>query len=251
MSSLRILVKMPTRSRPAQFLKVLRMMVEMSAKPANVAYMVTVDQDDLTMTDSIMSQAMSINPTIGFCFGTSKNKVDAINRDLKHPYMTDWDIVLLASDDMVPQVQGWDEVIRKAFSEESEHIVSTDEVWESANPGLFSASGKTTVLTKHNLDQALWFFDGHQHRICTLVVMGRKRYERFGYLYHPSYISLWCDNEWTEVNQPRKIETILFKHEHPAWGGAVPNDALYQRNEAYFERDRMNFEKRKQLNFPI
>ena len=252
---LKILVKFPTRNRPAQFLKVLRMMVEMSAKPEDIAYLVSTDSDDTSMNKDVELQAVQVTKNIVFKQfeitddnRKSRTKVNAINLDME--LVEGWDIVLLASDDMVPQVQGWDEAIRKAFGEESVNTVSTDKVWESEEPG-FSATGKTTVTTEHNLDQALWFFDGHQHRICTLIVMGRKRYEYYNYLYHPSYISLWCDNEWTEVNQPKKFDTILFKHEHPAWGGAVPNDALYQRNEAYFERDRMNYEKRKQLNFPI
>lgn len=230
---MKILVKFPTRGRPEQFLRVLRGMVLMSADPENIKYLISIDDDDQTMTESVFKDAYSITTGIRFVNGTSKTKMEAINRDMDKPQPV-WDIVLLASDDMIPQVQGWDEVIRKGFL-------------------IDSLENSATIPGKHSvsLDQALWFFDGHQHRICTLVVMGRTRYERFGYLYHPSYISLWCDNEWTEVNQPKKFDQILFKHEHPAWGGAVPMDALYQRNEAFFERDRMNYERRKQLNFPI
>lgn len=231
---MKILVKFPSRGRPEQFLKVLRMMVEMSSDKENVHYLVTVDNDDLTMSNDVLDTACSIHKNIAIHFGTSKNKIDAINRQINHPQAPeDWDIVLLASDDMIPQVQGWDTIIRSEF----------EDMRDDHQQG--------TRYPVPNLDQALWFFDGHQHRICTLVVMGRKRYERFGYLYHPSYISLWCDNEWTEVNQPKKFDQVLFRHEHPAWGGQVPMDALYQRNEAYFERDRMNFEKRKREGFPI
>lgn len=207
-------------------------MVELSEKLEDIQYLITNDEDDLHITQYQKSLAKSITSNISFTDGKSENKIDAINRGMM--FAPQWDIVLLASDDMIPQVKGWDEVIRKEFVN---HAVTNLKIpIEMAQP---------------YLDQALWFFDGHQHRICTLVIMGRTRYERFGYLYHPSYISLWCDNEWTEVNQPKKIDTILFKHEHPAWGGAVPMDALYHRNESYFERDRMNYERRKQLNFPI
>ena len=232
MNNLRILVKFPSRGRPEQFLKVLRMMVEMSSDKENIFYLITVDANDITMPPTIDREIDLITSNYGMVRGESKSKVDAINRD---QYLGEWDIVLLASDDMIPQVQGWDEVIRKGFE----------------TGGLDWPSLMTPPKKEYNLDQALWFFDGHQHRICTLVVMGRKRYERFGYLYHPSYISLWCDNEWTEVNKPKKFDLILFKHEHPAWGGKVPMDALYQRNEAYFERDRMNYEKRYREGFPV
>lgn len=221
-------------------------MVSLSDKPEDVSYLISVDTNDASMKD-IEMQAYHIAENCLVVYGNSTTKMEAINADIEHAHK-DWDIVLLASDDMIPQVQGWDEVIRKGFYE-NEHTLTT-EGWNGEG---FKVEGSTTLSSRPvpNLDQALWFFDGHQHRICTLVVMGRKRYERFGYLYHPSYISLWCDNEWTEVNQPKKFEQILFKHEHPAWGGQVPMDALYQRNEAYFERDRMNFEKRKREGFPI
>ena len=245
-SSLKILVKFPSRGRPEQFLKVLRMMVEMSTIPESIHYLVSIDTDDESMRGGIITRASAICNAITFVYGASKTKIEAINRDMS--FTSEWDIVLLASDDMLPQVKGWDEVIRKAFGEETVNEISTSEAWTSLDNNV--GNGRL-ISSSPNLDQALWFFDGHQHRICTLIVMGKKRYEKFGYLYHPSYISLWCDNEWTGVNQPKKFEQILFKHEHPAWGGGVPNDALYVRNEAYFERDRMNFEKRKQLNFPI
>lgn len=235
---MKILVKFPTRSRPEQFLKVLRMMVEMSHDKNNIHYLISLDQDDTSMNnDSVMEQIKSLLVPMTVTIGASKSKMEAINRDMS--VAPDWDIVLLASDDMIPQVQGWDEVIREGFEIPLPPISDDFEV--ICNP----------PLPTHSLDQALWFFDGHQHRICTLVVMGRKRYERFGYLYHPSYISLWCDNEWTEVNQPKKFDTILFRHEHPAWGGAVPLDALYNRNEGYFKADEANFMRRKSLNFPI
>lgn len=235
MSSLRILVKFPSRGRPAQFLSVLRSMVELSEKPEYIFYLVTADYNDDSMGVGALSIIEGKNQNIRIIREHSDSKIHAINRDMNA--VRDWDIVLLASDDMIPLVKGWDEIIRKEFIKPLDFKdLETNISYQDKNL---------------DLDQAIWYFDGHQHRICTLVVMGRTRYDKFGYLYHPSYISLWCDNEWTEVNQPKKIDTILFKHEHPAWGGKVPMDALYQRNEAFFERDMLNFEKRKQLNFPI
>lgn len=217
MNNLRILVKFPSRNRPGQFLKVLRSMVEMSSDPKNIHYLISADYDDSSMPKEMINEVADLSSYVKIIWGVSNTKIQAINADMQHA--GNWDIVLLASDDMIPQVQGWDNIIREGFN--------------------------------NDLDKALWFFDGSQHRICTLVCMGRKRYEKFGYLYHPSYISLWCDNEWTEVNNPIKFDTILFRHEHPAHCGGVQMDALYQRNESFFERDRLNYEKRKQQNFPL
>jgi len=227
---MKLLIKYPTRSRPEQFLAVLTRMVQTASKPELLSFLVSYDVDDESMSGAIIQRASQIHNGITFVAGTSRNKVHAINRDMD--MAGEWDVVLVASDDMIPQVNGWDDVIREGFA-----------------TGWY-AQGDPPEMT-YNLDQALWFFDGYQHRICTLVVMGRDRYNKFGYIYHPEYISLWCDNEWTEVNNPVKNETILFKHEHPAWGGGLAMDALYQRNEGYFKADEATYMRRKSLNFPI
>lgn len=228
-SNLRLLIKYPSRSRPEQFLSVLTKMVNTAKHPELLTFLVSFDVDDESMNGAILQRASQIHNGITFVAGTSRNKVHAINRDME--MAGDWDIVLVASDDMIPQVEGWDEIIREGFKTAS--------------------IGSETTIEHNNLDHALWFFDGHQHRICTLVVMGKDRYNKFNYIYHPDYVSLWCDNEWTEVNQPVKNETILFKHEHPAWGGGLEMDALYQRNEGYFTVDEATYMRRKSLNFPI
>lgn len=236
-SSLRLLIKYPTRSRPEQFLSVLTKMVNTAKHPELLTFLVSFDVDDESMNGSILQRASQIHNGITFVAGTSRNKVHAINRDME--MAGDWDIVVVASDDMIPQVEGWDEEIRNGFME-------LDSELPNFETGYLGHS-----IVYPNLDKALWFFDGHQHRICTLVVMGKDRYNKFNYIYHPDYISLWCDNEWTEVNQPVKNETILFKHEHPAWGGGLEMDALYQRNEGYFTVDEATYMRRKSLNFPI
>lgn len=235
--SLKLLIKYPTRSRPEQFLKVLQAMVSTAKHPELLTFLVSFDVDDESMNGAILQRASQIHNGITFVAGTSRNKVHAINRDME--MAGEWDIVMVASDDMIPQVEGWDEIIREGFNEDVQ-LMNT-----------LTMTIQPEVFKMPNLDKSLWFFDGHQHRICTLVVMGKDRYNKFNYIYHPDYISLWCDNEWTEVNAPVKNETILFKHEHPAWGGGLEMDALYQRNEGYFTVDEATYMRRKSLNFPI
>ena len=51
-----------------------------------------------------------------------------------------------------------------------------------------------------NTDGVLWFNDGNQgNRLNTLCILGKKYYERFNYIYHPDYTSLWADNEFMDV----------------------------------------------------
>lgn len=59
--------------------------------------------------------------------------------------------------------------------------------------------------------------DGIQKWIITLPIMDRAYYNRFGYIYHPDYLHMFCDTELTCVADltGRKIElNIPFKHNH-------------------------------------
>ena len=138
---------------------------------------------------------------------------------------TGWDIVALISDDMIPQMDGWDAIIRQKMTD-----------------------------SYPDTDGCLWFNDGYQDRICTLNIMGKKYYDRFGYLYHPDYHSLFCDNEYTEVarglGRMDYFEDCLFMHSHFAIDPTVKRDKLYDRNEALFNIDKQTYERRKAQGFP-
>ena len=219
--TLKILVKFPTRERPDQFLKVLNLLNE-KATEKDIDYLISWDIDDHTMNGTVIAKAVDIVDVFS-CPGESNNKVHACNRDME--IVKDWDIVVLISDDMIPQIDGWDEVIRQAM--------------KKYHP---------------DTDGCLWFNDGYQNRICTLCIIGRKYYDRFGYIYHPDYSSLFCDNEFTEVAQGLDkmtyFTTVLFKHEHFINNPRTKRDALYDRNEAYFNIDKAIYEQRKAKGFP-
>ena len=73
-----------------------------------------------------------------------------------------------------------------------------------------------------------------------------------GYIYNPEYISLWSDNEFTDVskalNKVTYFEDVVIKHEHPMWSGSA-HDRLYQRNDKYFMRDKATYLRRKANGF--
>lgn len=219
---MKLLVKYPTRNRPEQFLKILKQYYESAIDKDNIEWLVSYDLDDKKMNSLILEQAKRIIPGIKLVGGISRNKIDACNRDMNHA--SDWDIVVLISDDMEVNTHGWDNVIRDNMKK---YFPDTDGV--------------------------LWFYDGYQDRICTFSILGKKYYERFGYLYHPSYRSLWCDNEFTEVaknlGKLKYIPTAIVKHQHPCWGGGIKMDDLYRVNESFYNIDAENYKKRKALNF--
>jgi hypothetical protein len=226
---MKILVKFPTRSRPQKCYEVLKGYTELSKKQKDVHYLITYDNDDATMNEEVRNKMAALHPNVQLVGGYSSNKIHACNRNISDAKCK-WDIILLASDDMICEQFGWDEVIRKTMTD-----------------------------TFPTTDGCLWFWDGDpatvQGNLCTMVIMGRKYFERFNYLYHPSYVSLWCDNEQTEVatilNKMHRSGTVLFRHVHPSNTQGMKSDMLMQRTQSYFNLDKGNYHKRKSINFGL
>jgi hypothetical protein len=180
--------------------------------------LVSLDSDDPKLSEY---------PECNAKIGTSKSKIDAINRDLNER-VPHWDLLINMSDDMIFTVKGFDDKIRSIFN--------------SHFP---------------NGDGFLHLNDGHQgENVSTMSIMDRKYYERDRYIYHPEYKSLWCDAEATEVAWMRgryAYESIvLFDHLHPAWGLA-PNDAQYKASEApeMWDHDKAVIERHRANNYGI
>jgi hypothetical protein len=210
-----ILVKYPTRSRPQLFLKTLSEYIAKASDNDSIQYIISYDIDDKSMTHEVIETAMYFHPNVKVFAGHGISKIEACNRDIEKA--DKWDILLLISDDMECKAQGWDNLIRESMKVEYP-----------------------------DTDGCLWFHDGSDQRfISTLSCIGNKYYNRFGYIYHPSYKSFFCDNEYTEVAKALKkikfIETVIVKHQHPSWGGKVQFDSLYLRNDKYWTHDENNF----------
>lgn len=220
----KILIKYPTRSRPQLFLKTLSEYVAKASDNRNNQYLISCDEDDRTMTDAIIKQAEQIHSKVIVFRGPGSNKIEACNRDIER--VAEWDICLLISDDMKVIEDGWDRIIRDKFEE-----------------------------SFPDTDGCLWFFDGFQAELCTLSCVGRKYYDQFKYLYHPSYKSFFCDNEFTDIamreGKMKFIHRPLVLHQHPSWGKGVAYDDLYYRNDRYWTDDQLNYSRRKAQGFPL
>jgi hypothetical protein len=154
-----------------------------------------------------------------FQIGKSKNKVHAINRNLQDA--PDFDILVNMSDDMVFTVPGFDQIIRRYMTE----------------------------------DFLLHFPDGFANeRMVTMSIMSKGYFDKFGYVYHPSYKSLFCDNEAMDVAKIlgcyKYIPIQIFEHLHPA-AKKAPRDEQYIKTEAFWKTDKRNYIFRKALNFPL
>ena len=218
---MKILFKYTSRSRRSNFLRGYDSILNKIANIEDYHVLISVDKDDQSMYPL---PVLDGNHT--FVVGNSKNKIDAINRDLNE-FDYDWDILINMSDDMIFTKKGFDDIIRAEFY--------------------------------NDFNQYLHFNDGNQKcNVCTMHIVGRNYYDRFKYIYHPDYISLWCDVENDIVAKQLGCYKYmgdnikLFRHLHPAWGLA-PQDALSIKTEdrALWVADEITFNKRKIKNFGL
>ncbi|NDC78449.1 MAG: hypothetical protein EBZ67_11335 [Chitinophagia bacterium] len=219
---MQILIKFPTRGRPDNFFRALDLYLNNAEDPGRLRVQVTIDDDDLAMTAPEVLERLAGYPRVVLTRGMSTCKIHAINRDL---LMDVWDILLLASDDMIPVEKGYDNIIRSRMQE---HYPDTDGV--------------------------LWFNDGNRADLNTLSILGRRFYERFDYIYHPGYRSLYCDKEFTLVadrlGRQTYFDQVIIRHEHPSYGYR-DMDAVYQDNDRNKDPDFRLFLRRQARRFDI
>jgi hypothetical protein len=225
---MRILLKCPTRGRPEQAIATLRKYVQLARRPDRIGIAISCDVDDQTMTPAqVQKQLLDVVSKFewsGLYFGGSKTKIEACNADIEKVDYP-WDIVVLVSDDMVPEAAGYDEIIRNQMSPDRDCI--------------------------------LWFNDGHQgYQLNTLSIYGRVMYERLGCIYDPAYKSFYCDTEITDrcktdlASKTRYSSTCIIRHKHPFWTKQAP-DALYQQNQRFWGDDFRAYIERKKHPFDL
>lgn len=219
---MKILLKFPSRDRPQKLLEVYKKYISMASNPSLIHGLITLDKDDSSITPQIIKDLENIHPQTQVVLDISGSKIKAVNRDMnKAP---EYDIILLASDDMIPQINGYDDIIREKMKK---FYPDTDGV--------------------------LWFNDGLQaNRLNTLCIIGKKYYERFGYIYHPAYKSLYCDNEFmivaNKLGKQTYFDQIIIRHEHHITG-KIPIDILYAINDSYDKEDNQTFIQRMNSGF--
>lgn len=220
-----LLIKMPTRSRPEQFFKTLDTYYKKLSNSISYHFVISCDIDDNLMNSPHVIEKLKKYEHLSYYYGNSCSKIEAYNCDIdKH---LDFDVLLVVSDDMEPTVDSFDAIIMKKM-----HQYFPD------------------------YDGVLNFHDGNVGERCnTLPIIGKKFYDRFGYIYHPDYKSLFCDEELTLVSRILGKEVVfyemLIKHKHPDWDSSYASDDLYKHNQTFFDRDEKIFKERQARNFDL
>lgn len=221
---MKILFNYASRSRPANFFRGLDSIVNNVAN--DLFHIVcSLDVDDREMNNTGVINRLNEYKNVTHYFGISKNKIHAINREI--PNFPDFDILVNFSDDMEFIQKHFDEIIREEMQK------------------YFP-----------DLDGFLHFFDGNQNRTSTMTVEGKKYFDCCGFVYHPAYVSVFCDNEAQDIAQIlgkyRYVgdDVRIFKHIHPSFG-LVPVDKQYKHTQSFFPKDRLTYLFRKKNNFYI
>jgi hypothetical protein len=211
-----ILINFASRSRPAQFHAC---MDNLRRCFTNYRVALKVDRTDPTLRE-YLSKAY---PEILLYLGYSDSKVHAINRDIP---LYDWDIIINTSDDIMWKPGAGEDIIRNYEPDTFLHF---------PEPYAESQAAKAKRAS-----------------ICICSIMDRAYFDRFGYIYHPDYRSLWSDNEATEVAKSlgryKFIDKVIFEHMHPAAGKAKKDDQ-YRLTESFGAADKKTFFERKIKGF--
>jgi len=221
---MKLSIQFPTRGRPDKFFEVLDMYRDFADNWDEIEIYVVCNVDDRSMNNEEVGAKFLYYPNVTPSFLRPKSKIAACNAGLRVGEKA-WDIITLASDDMLPRVKGYDTKIKEDMEK---YFPDTDGV--------------------------LWYNDGHKKdKLCSLSILGRRYFDRFGYIYYPGYNSFFCDNEFAEVatglSRIRYIDKCIIEHCHPDYH-LCPTDKLYKFNLRYHGMDKGLYAKRKADGFP-
>lgn len=213
---MKFLFKYPSRGRPNKFKEILKLHLDHLSNKHEYKFIFTFDIDDDTMNnENIISYIKDLNIDFELNYGNSKSKIEAINSDLENK---EFDILVLLADDIIPILKDYDDLIYKIFNE--------------------SQYGLDCVL---HFNTSMW-----SNLLDIFCIMGKQYYDRFKYIYHPSYKSICADNEFTEVarllNRSIFSEFSPFEHNFFSDELAIKNSTFNAEDDkVYWERKKINF----------
>lgn len=220
----RILIKFPSRSRPAKMFSCIENIKSLIGIEDYIIAL-ALDLDDQTVNNPEVKQKLKGYDNLIVYWGLSKNKIDAVNRSIPKHFA--WKYLVVMSDDMLFLMKDFGKIIIDTF-------------------------------VQHPYAGLLHFPDQKNkvNNILTLPVMRRSFYELFGYVYHPSYISVKADKEQMEVG--KRLNQYLYvpiegfvKHCHPRWGWPADEQNNRQENPNIYAVDGATFAKREAANFDL
>lgn len=210
----------PSKGRPEIALKTAKNWFLKADLPFE--YILSLDSDGLKgyeiFKDFLIENKRGICINKGYIvFRDNKSAIEAINYASIN---SKGDIIIVISDDF-DCPEHWDTLLLKALEGKKDFIVKTQ--------------------------------DGLQKTLITLPIMDRTYYDRFGYIYHPDYKHMHCDEEMTIVGHMLgRIITLdlLFPHNHYTTG-KFKKDAISLKNDSTWGHGQATLDRRAKNNFGI
>lgn len=212
----------PTRERPAPCRQCMYMWMDHCSPHNDLEYVLSLDSNNAHVYLKVIIE-MSGQTNLQVLIGENENVVQALNRGAA---ASSGNVLIYVSDDF-ECMPNWDLEIQKAVR----------------------GKGKED-------DWVLFVYDGIQKQWQTISILSRGYYKRTGYIYHPGYISMFADPDYTETARltGRVIDGthLTFNHNHCTVGG-LPFDGVYARQnstEAWNHGERL-FSERAERNFDL
>lgn len=209
----------PSRGRCHPSWKCMNLWVESCSGHNDVEYILSLDADDYENYIDMVEHSIG-HVDMRVAVNDNKNVVQALNKGAK---LATGDILIYVSDDFECP-QNWDIVVQEAVKGKDDWVLHVN--------------------------------DGIQQNTATISILSRKYYERFGRIYHPDYISMWVDPDFTceaeALGKLIKRMDITFKHNHYMVGG-MPYDATYakENDKAAWDHGEKLFYERQARNFDV
>jgi|GEM_PF-876210 hypothetical protein len=204
-----ILVKYATRGRVERFFEGMETIYNLASQVDYIRVLITADEDDLTMNNDDVKERISKYKNAHVIYGKSNNKIHAINRDfdIMPESHKDWNILANFSDDMRWNIPMWDDYIRVHFNS----------------------------VFPETLDGYMAYLDvDTQSALSTLYIAGRPFYERFGFIYDPQFVSLFCDNLIEDcakhIGKYHYTGFTIYKHLNPCYGH-IEEDTMFRQQQ--------------------
>jgi hypothetical protein len=222
----KILFKLPTRARPKKALELIKNLQSKLSNKIDYKIFLNCDIDDKSMNNKKIKSKLDNIAKLNYRFHYSSSKMDACNRDLDL-LGSDFDVLVLLSDDMVPIMQNLDIEIINAFIDKFP-----------------------------NFDGIVNFNDGRVgDKLCTLPIIGKEYLKKFGYIYYPNYKSVYCDLEMKLVsmslNKYAYFDKVLFRHDHATFMRSFDELSLKNESEIFYLHDKKLFISRLVKNFGL
>jgi len=204
----------PSRNRPRKAEETIKKWLGNATDRSEIEYILSVDKDD---KDLEAYKAIGIKNGIYVSVNKNKSAIEAINRAAK---VSNNNLLIVVSDDFDCQ-HGWDESLIQELEGKKDYLVKT--------------------------------IDGIQPTLITLPIMDRAYYNRFGYIYEPGYLHMFCDQEMTAVGHMLGrviISNLNFFHLHYSTGKST-KDMISVKNDKTWNQGKKHFHERLKTNFGI